>query len=96
MADFFASSYGWTDDYIMNCVPLDRYFIRKEIIEKRERQEHMQKIQIAMIPQMDNDKRNKLIKDLEAQDREPLAIGKGTETDFEALKRAKEQQNKGI
>lgn len=95
MADFFASEYGWTDDYIMENVPLDRFFIRKEIIEERQRQELKQQLHIALIPQMEQKAQKKILDDLEKQDRKPLPIGKGTKTDIEGLKRLKQQQEHG-
>ncbi|WP_373892768.1 hypothetical protein [Virgibacillus sp. CBA3643] len=77
----------------MNYVPLDRYFIRKDIIEKRQRNEHMRQINVAMIPHMDDKQRKKIIEDLQRQDRQPLNVGKGTETDFDGLKALKAKQN---
>lgn len=93
MADFFASEYGWTDDYIMSEVALDRYFIRKEIIEKRNLIEYRKQIDLQMIPHIEDKERNKLLKDIERQLNPVKNNNYTTETDVEGLKALKAMQN---
>lgn len=49
-----------------------------------------------MLPHMDEKAQKRFFRELEQETRKPLPVGKGTKTDHEALKRAKEQQNRGI
>lgn len=91
MCHFFASEYGWTDDYIMKNVYLDRYFIRREIIEKHQRQEYLKQAHLQILPNLDKKEIDKFFKELTEEDR-PSLVGKEVKTDFEALKKAKEQQ----
>ncbi|MCR1833130.1 hypothetical protein NSA56_01800 [Oceanobacillus caeni] len=75
---------------------MDRYLIRKEIIDKRKQNEYLEKVNLAMLPHMDEKAQKRFFRELEQETRKPLPVGKGTKTDHEALKRAKEQQNRGI
>lgn len=75
----------------MNEVPLDRYFIRKDVIERRKINEQMKQIQVHMIPYIDNDSRRKILTDLESRLNPDNNISK--ETDVKGLERLKAMQN---
>lgn len=92
IVDLFASQYGWTRDYILDNVYIDEYFIQRDIIDKRQRQEIMMKSQIILLPHIEDKHRKEFLRNLEGEDRNTL-IGKNIQTDYEAIKKAKQMLN---
>ncbi|WP_238343534.1 hypothetical protein [Gracilibacillus saliphilus] len=84
MLDLFASEYKWERDRIMNDVFLDEYFMLKDKIEKRNKQEYIKQINIQMLPHMDEKDRKKFLDDLQKDLNKPTQ-----KTDFLSVEQAK-------
>ncbi|AIF45435.1 hypothetical protein IC602_08995 [Virgibacillus halodenitrificans] len=76
----------------MEDVYLDEYFIQQDIIEKRKRQDYAKQAQLHIIPNLEKKALEKFFEELTKEDKPNLA-GKHVKTDFDAIKRAKEQLN---
>ncbi|MEB1806594.1 MAG: hypothetical protein LPK26_04675 [Bacillaceae bacterium] len=88
----YASTYGWTRDYILESVYLDEHFILKEMIEEEKRQNYLMLSHIQLLPHLEDKDRKQFIESLSSSESvNDRLIDKEIQTDFEAIERARQQ-----
>ncbi|WP_391115986.1 hypothetical protein [Psychrobacillus sp. L3] len=86
----YANEYGWTRDYILDNVYIDEHILNQEIIDDNKQQEWLMKSYISLLPNYKDDDRQKFLKSL-TKEEEHKSIKENQKTDFDAIRRAKEQ-----
>lgn len=90
MIHLYAKEYGWERDYILDNVFVDEHILHQEIIDDNKRQEWLMKAHISLLPNYEEKAREKFLKSLIKEEERPLRK-ENQKTDFEAIKRLKEQ-----
>jgi len=86
----YAKEYGWTREYVLDCVYVDEHILQFEIIEDNKRQDWLMQAHIALLPDSEEKARDAFLKSLQKVEKYE-AVKEIQNTDFEAIKRAKEQ-----
>jgi Mg2+/Co2+ transporter CorC len=89
VVDQYGSEYGYTREYTLENVYIDEYFIQRDIINKRQNHHYLMLAQIQLLTMREQKDIQKFFNTLLGDDKSSL-IGKKVETDFDAIKKAKE------
>lgn len=88
----YAKEYGWTRDYILDHVYVDEHILQHEIIQDNQRNDWLMQATISLLPNYEEEDRKKFLESLQGEKKaNRSSIKEGQKTDFEAIKRAKEQ-----
>ena len=90
--DLYASEYGWTSEYILENVYLDEFFIQRDIIDKRKRNNYQMLAYISLLPNMEDNAREDFLNMLKGDNNQSNSLmDQEIATDFEAIIKAKQQ-----
>lgn len=86
----YAKEYGWTREFILDNVYLDEHILQLKVIQNSQREDWLMKAQISLLPNYDQKDIKEFLEGLMPEKvYKPSKINK--KTDFEAIKKAKEQ-----
>lgn len=88
----YSKEYGWTREYILDNVFIDEHILMAEIIKDAQRNEYFMQAQITLLPHLEDKAREEFFDMLSNKDNE-LTVQDNQKTDFDAIKKAKEQLN---